>query len=92
MLTYLLLFVLPGCVVFGGAAWLWRYPAKRPRPHWLIAVSLSAVAWFASWLFGVYLFLDVIRGGAAGAVAGPGLLWSIVAAIVFYKVLRSNRA
>lgn len=92
VLTYALLFAIPGCLAFGGGAWLWRSRTKRPRAHWLLAIPVAAVAWFGSWLFGLWLFLDVIKGGTAGAVAGQGLFWSLIPAIVAYQVLRKRNA
>jgi len=87
MLTYLLLFFLPGVILCGAAGLAWRR-LKQNRPHWLVALALAVVVWIGGWWMGLWLFLDVINGGVAGDVAGGGLIWSATAAVVGYQVFR----
>lgn len=44
--------------------------------------------WLGGWLLGLWLFLDVVGDGVAGDVAGGGMIWSAIAAVVGYQVFR----
>lgn len=90
MLTWLLIYVLPGSVVFGGAAWFWRYRLKRQRTHLLLVLIASFVAWLASMLFGWFLYLDVLHAGTLGRAANAGVIWSVFPAGLIYYILRKH--
>ncbi len=90
MLTWLLIYVLPGSVVFGGAAWLWRYKLRRPRTHLLLVLAASFVVWLASMLFGWYVYLDVLQAGPLGRALNQGVSWSLIPAILTFNILRKH--
>ena len=90
MLTWLLIYVLPGSVFFGGAAWFWRYRLQRPRVHLLLTLAIAFLAWLCSMLFGWYLFLDVMQAGPLGSAANAGVIWSAIPAIVAFILLRKQ--
>ena len=90
MLTLLIIFVIPNLVVCAGLALLWRTRAAQKRAHLLVALPLAALVWFASWLFGLWLYLDILKAGVAGDVAGKGLFWSLVPAIAVFSALRKT--
>ena len=88
MANWLLIYVLPGAVLFGGSAWAWRRKPHRPRVHVVLALFLAFVAWFLSMLFGWFLFLDVLHAGPLGRAIGAGVAWSLAPAVLTYMVLR----
>lgn len=90
MLTWFLIYVLPGSVVFGVAAWLWRYRLNRPRAHLLLVLVASVVAWLASMLFGWFLYLDVLHAGPLGRALNASVVWSAVPAWLTYYILRKH--
>lgn len=88
MLTWLLIFALPGAIVFGGLGWFWRYRLRKPSPHFLLALGVSFIAWFSSMVFGWFLYLEVLSAGLLGPALNPGFLWSFIPAYLTYFVLR----
>ncbi len=90
MLTWLLIFALPGSLVFGGAAWAWRYRLKRQPMRLLALLPVVLLVWFASMLFGWFIYLDVLRYGPLGAATNAGVTWSLVPALLIWYILRKQ--
>jgi hypothetical protein len=88
VITWFLIFTLPGSFVFGGFGWLWRYRLKGSRPNLFLVLLVSFVAWISSMIFGWFLYLDVLKAGQLAPALSPGVIWSFMTACLTYFVLR----
>ncbi len=87
-MTSILLFFIPGLLIFGTLAFIYRLKTPDKRPHIIIALILGVVVWLGTWMFGLWLYLDVLSSGKAGDVAGPGMIWSFIVWYFFHTILR----
>jgi len=85
-----MIYTILGSLIFGGIAWLWRNKWSDKRVHLLLALLFTGVAWFGSWMLGLWVLLDVLQAGPLGHSLGQGIWLSIFPAGLSYWILRQK--
>lgn len=85
-----MIYIILGSFIFGGIAWLWRNKWSEKRVHLFFALLFTGLAWFGSWMLGLWVLLDLMKTGPLGPALGQGIWFSFFPAGLSYWILRQK--